>query len=402
MLFRYNVVDSAGEPQSGVIEAINVDVAISSLQRRGFIISAIKPAESKSLFQGGKVNLFSRVKNKDIVILTRQVAILFEAQVSALRVFRLLAAEVENPILQKVLEEISTDLQGGNSISAALARHPKIFSEFYINMVRSGEESGKLDEVFTSLADHLDRTYEVTSKAKNALIYPSFVIFTFIVVMVLMFTVVIPKITKIITDSGQPVPVYTQIVMAVSQFMIDYGLFLVIALIIGAFFVWRYSRSDAGKNYLAQMKLSIPYVGTLYRKLYLASIAENMNTLLISGISMIRSLEITADVVGNDIYKKLLQDSVESVKAGMPVSEALSRYEEIPGIMVQMIRVGEETGQLGTILKTMAKFYGREVTNAVDTLVSLIEPVMIVVLGLGVGTLLASVLIPIYNISSGF
>ncbi|MEK9184643.1 MAG: type II secretion system F family protein, partial [Patescibacteria group bacterium] len=400
MLFNYKAVDQIGEQKEGSIDAITLDVAIASLQRRGFIISSIKGADDKGIFKRS-FSFFERVSNKDVVILSRQMATLFEAQVSALRVFRLLSAETENVLLGKTLEEISNDLQGGSSISNALAKHPKVFSDFYVNMVKSGEESGRLDETFLYLADYLDRTYEVSSKARNALIYPAFVVFTFVTVMVLMLTLVIPKISGILKESGQTVPIYTQVILGISDFFVNYGFILAALFVVGAFFLWRFVQTDAGKLSLDRFKISVPFVSILYRKLYLARLADNMNTMLISGIPMIRVLELTSSVIDNQVYKNILGNALELVKGGSSVSEALSRNEEIPGIMVQMMKIGEETGELGNILKTLAKFYTREVNNAVDTLVDLIEPIMIVLLGLGVGFLLASVLIPIYNISAG-
>jgi type IV pilus assembly protein PilC len=340
------------------------------------------------------------VSNKEVVVLSRQLATLFQAQVSALRVFRLLATEVENPNLARSLTEIADDLQAGSSISKALSKHPKVFTEFYVNMVKSGEESGKLDEVFVFLADYLDRTFEVNSKAKNALIYPAFVVFTFVVVMILMLTVVIPKISTILTDSGQEIPIYTRIVIGFSNVLTNYGIFLLPVLLIGGFFLWKFLQTPVGKYSLDEAKLKFPFVKSLYQKLYLSRISDNMNTMLVSGISMVRALELTAGVVGNQVYKKVLDDATEAVKGGRTVSESLADKKVIPGIMIQMIKVGEESGELGKILKTLSTFYSREVVNAVDTLVDLIEPVMIVLLGLGVGFLLASVLIPIYNISS--
>ena len=328
---------------------------------------------------------------------------MFEAQVSALRVFKLIASETQNSSLREVMQEVATDLQGGSSISNALNKHPKVFSDFYVNMVKSGEESGKLDQTFSYLADYLDRTYEVTSKAKSALIYPAFVILTFIAVMVLMMTVVIPKITTIIVESGQEIPIYTKIVIGTSNFLVDYGLWIAIATVIIVAVLLRYvQKTEDGKIAWAQFKLGVPYVGDLYQKLYLSRIADNMNTMIISGIPMVQALEVTAGVVGDKIYGDLLTEALEAVRGGASVSKALSEYPEIPGIMVQMIKVGEETGELGKILETMAKFYRREVQTAVDTLVDLIEPAMIVLLGVGVGVLLAAVLLPIYNISSGF
>lgn len=400
MLFNYKAIDQNGETKEGSIDAVTVDVAITSLQRRGFVISSIKGANEGNIFQRN-FTFFDRVKNKDIVILSRQMATLFGAQVSALRVFRLLSAEVESEALKRVLIEISDDLQGGSSISTALAKHPKIFSEFYINMVKSGEESGKLDETLLYLADYLDRTYELTSKAKNALIYPAFVVFTFIVVMVLMLTLVIPKISSILTESGQTVPLYTQVVLGISSFFVNYGLIIAGLLVVGSFLLWRFVQTEEGALSLDRLKISLPFVSVLYKKLYLARLSDNMNTMLLSGIPMIRVLELTASVIDNHVYKNILVNALELVKGGSSVSEALNRHDEIPGIVIQMMKIGEETGELGAILKTLAKFYTREVNGAVETLVDLIEPVMIVLLGLGVGFLLASVLVPIYNISAG-
>lgn len=400
MLFNYKALDDKGGESEGSIDAINVDIAITSLQRRGLIISSIKSTEDDASILGKKFVFFSGVSNKEIVILSRQMATLFEAQVSALRVFRLLSSETENLVLQQKLGEIADEIQGGSTISKALAKHPKVFSTFYVNMVRSGEESGKLDQIFVYLADYLDRNFAVTSKAKNALIYPAFVIFTFVAVMVLMLTLVIPKISAILLDSGQEIPVYTSIVIAISNFFVNYGVFFFIFLIFVGVFLYRYSKTPAGAVSFAHFKLSVPYIGSLYKKLYLSRIADNMNTMLISGIPMIKVIELTSGVVDNEVYQAVLADVLADVKEGSALSAAFAQHKEIPSIVTQMAKIGEETGQLGHILDTLAKFYQREVINAVDTLVDLIEPVMIVLLGLGVGFLLASVLIPIYNISS--
>lgn len=399
MLFNYKALDEKGEEKTGSIEAINVDVAINSLQRRGFIISQIKEEGKGSLLER-KFSFFNRVSNKDIVILSRQMATMFEAQVSALRVFQLIAGQAEKASIRNVLSEVASDLQGGSSISDALYKHSNVFSDFYVNMVRSGEESGKLDQTFLFLADYLDRSYEVTSKVKNALVYPAFVVFTFFTVMILMFTMVIPKISAILVESGQSIPTYTKIVMGISDFLVSYGLFLIIIAAVGSLFFYRYSRTQEGRITVDKAKLSIPYVNNLFRKLYLSRFSDNMNTMLISGIPMVRGLELTSKVVGSEIYKQILERSLDSVKGGSSLSDSLAKESEIPGILIQMIKIGEETGELGNILKTLSNFYRREVINAVDTVVGLIEPIMIVTLGLGVGILLSSVLIPIYNISS--
>jgi len=398
MLFNYKALENSGKHTAGSIEAVTIDVAIGSLQRRGLIIAEIEPAEKEPWF--AKFSFGSGVSHKDIVMLSRQMATLFEAQVSALKIFTLLSTEIENTTLKKSLEQVTSDLQAGSTISKSLAKHPSIFSDFYVNMVKSGEETGKLNEVFNYLADYLDRNYEVISKTRNALIYPSFVMTVFIAVMILMFTFIIPKISAIILDSGQAVPIYTKIVFGISDFFINYGFILLGLLVVVGFFLVRYVRTDEGKRSLASFKLSIPYVGNLYRKLYLSVIADNMNTMVLSGIPMVKAIEVTASVVGNHVYRQILEESLVAVRGGSSFSQSLSQYEEIPNMLVQMIKIGEESGELGSILGTMAHFYQREVINAVDTLVSLIEPVMIVLLGIGVGILLASVLIPIYDIAN--
>ena len=239
------------------------------------------------------------------------------------------------------------------------------------------------------------------NKAQNALIYPAFVIVTFFVVMALMLTLVIPNISKILLDSGQEIPLYTQIVIGISNFIVNYGAFVLIAIVIALVFGYRSLENSAGKLFFDQLKLGVPYVGDLYEKLYLARIADNLATMLASGIPVVEAVEITASVVGSTTYENILKQVGEDVKGGFSISDALGKHDAIPGIMIAMIKVGEETGELGSILTTLAKFYQREVTTAVDTLVDLIEPLMIVVLGLGVGILLAAVLIPIYNLAGG-
>lgn len=398
MTFKYNAVTNTGEKKEGVIDAPNKDLAIAALQRRGLIVVSIRDTEEKSILQR---QIFAHVPPKDVVILSRQISILFDAQVSALKAFSLLASNAENPLLRQKLTTITDDLQAGTAISGALAKHPDVFSEFYVNMVKAGEESGKLNQVFSYLADYLDRQFALTAKTKNALIYPAFVIGVFIIVMVLMFVMVIPKLSSIIVSSGQEIPVYTKIVIAISNFFVDYGVFLLIFVAIVAMYLWRLSRTERGKNMLDSTRLSVPVLGNLYKKLYLSRMADNMDTMLSSGISIIRSIEITAKIVGSRVYQTILEQSAEEVKSGSSFSDALGKHQDVPQIMVQMVKVGEETGGLSNILKTLAHFYKREVDDAVDTLVGLIEPIMIVVLGLGVGVLLVSVLVPIYNIASG-
>lgn len=400
-IFNYSALDQDGNKREGSIDAVTMDVAIAALQRRGLIITQIdEPSKKKGLSMN--IAIFSSVKNSDIVMLSRQITTLFEAQVSALRAFRLLAAEARTPALGEKLTEIANDIQSGASISAALGKHSDMFSPFYVNMVRAGEESGKLDETFSFLADYLDRNYEITQKARNALIYPGFVFGTFVAVMTLMLALVIPHLANMLDEAGQEIPIYTKVVIALSQFVRGYILLILIALAGAGVFLVRYVKTPTGRAMSSRARLEVPVIGDIYRKIFLSRISDNLSTMLKSGIQVLRGLEITSTVVEDATYEKVLKTVAEDVKAGQPVSEAMRRHPEIPGIVVAMLKIGEETGNMGQILETMARFYRREVNNAVDTMVDLIEPVMIVALAIGVAALLASVLVPIYNISASF
>ena len=398
MLFTYRAIDQDGHEREGSIEAPSQEIAVLALQRRNLVISAIESVEKHNILNTA-LSFFNTISTRDIVIFSRQIATLFEAQVSALRIFRLLASEVENKQLAVALSAVGDDIQGGSSISRALSRHPKVFSAFYVNMVRAGEESGKLSDTFIYLADYLDRSYEIVSKTENALIYPIFVVTVFFAVISLMLTLVIPKISAILVDSGQAIPLYTSIIVNFSNFLVQYGIFIIIAIIGLFFYTWQLWKTEIGKIALDGLRLSIPYIGGLYKKLYLTRIADNFSTMLLSGVSVIEAIDITSLVVGSPTYRKVLTEVGVDVKGGSSISDAFGKHSEIPNIMVEMTKVGEETGELGRILTTLAKFYNREVSTAVDTFVSLIEPIMIVLLGLGVGILLAAVLLPIYNLA---
>jgi type IV pilus assembly protein PilC len=401
MLFNYKAVTSTGEDKIGTIDASSKDLAIVALQRRSLFVSSI--TEEK-----GKRNIFNisflgqtGIKMKNIVIMSRQMSTLFESQVSALKAFTLLAENNDNKALVVVLNEVSEDIKSGVSISGALSKHKQVFSDFYVNMVKAGEESGKLTQTFSYLADYLDRQYQLTSKTKNALIYPMFVIGVFILVMCMMFVFIIPKLALIIRESSVDIPFFTKIIMKTSDIFINYGIFLLIAVVIFVIFIVRFSRSQSGRLYFDRLKITTPIFKNIYTKLYLSRISDNMDTMLSSGIPIVRSIELTSAVVGNRVFEEILKDVSESVKGGSFLSDAFSKHKEVPPIMSGMIRVGEETGSLGNILKTLGHFYNREVNEAVDTLVGLIEPIMIVILGLGVGILLSAILMPIYNIAGG-
>lgn len=397
--FTYKARTREGEARSGIVAAHSLNAAIEALQRSALIVTEIQPVE-EGAFLIRRIRFFERVKQRDLVIFSRQLSTLFQAKVPVTQSLRTLAAETESQGLRTALAAVLDDVSGGSSLSQAMGRHPAIFSRFYLSMVRAGEESGKLEDVFIYLADYLERTFTLFSKARNALLYPAFVLTAFIGVIIVMLVVVIPRLTSIFAELGQEVPFYTRIIIAISGFLRDWGVGLLVLAAVGGVIAWRFWRTDAGELFFDGLKLRLPIIGGLLRKIYLTRLADNLSTLIVAGIPIIRALEITADVVANRVYRRIILEAAEAVKAGNTISASFDRYREIPPLITQMIRVGEESGRLDFILKNAAGFYQRDVDNTLENFVSLIEPALIVFLGLGVGVLVAAVLVPLYNLSS--
>jgi len=399
MLFKYKAKNPAGSENEGTVEAPNLELAISAVQKKGFVVISVFPQESVSFFQ--KVSFyFERIKFQEIVIISRQLSTLFEAKVPVIDSLKIILEETENNSLRRHLLGVIDDIEGGLPMSSAFANHPEIFSKFYVSMVKVGEESGKLDEIFIFLADYLERSYELNSKVKNAFIYPAFVFTTFIGVMTVILIVVVPKLTSIIQESGVEMPFFTKLIIGLSSGLKNFGIFIAVALFAGGFFLWRYAKTKEGGKILSKIQISIPIFKKIYKEFYLARIADNLDTLLSGGVAVVRSLELTAELVGNRVYEDIIIDSIEAIKGGGSISGTFSKYKEMPNFVTQMIRIGEETGKLNFVLQTISKFYRKEVNLTVDNLVKLIEPMLILFLGGGVAIVVAAVLVPIYNIAA--
>jgi type IV pilus assembly protein PilC len=402
MLFHYTSLGQDGKTGEGDIEAMSLDAGILLLQKKGVtVLNIIEKNDEKddNIFAG--IKLFKKkIKPKDVVIFSRQVATLFEAGVSALKAFRLLAEENENETLQEQLMAVADDIEGGIALSSALEKRPELFSTFYVNMVRAGEESGKLNEVFLFLADYLDRDYEMSQKISKALTYPSFVVGTFFVIMIGMLTFVVPKMAALFTDEGAKLPMVTQIVLNVSNLFVHYGpvTFPIIAVCVWIFLKWK--KTEEGAYAMDDLSTKVPVLKVLQQRIFLQRFADNMNTMLTNGVPIVRAIDITAAIIENRVYKELLKRVSQKVQNGKAFSKALYEEPLVPNILIQMVHIGEETGELGYILKNLATFYRRELDTAIDSVIGLIEPAMIVSLGLGVGVLVAAVLLPMYSLSS--
>jgi type IV pilus assembly protein PilC len=399
MRYKYKIFGQDTKISEGYIDDISRDNVITRLQSEGNIIINVEES-----MVNDELSFLKRYQNKittkDLVLATKQMATLVGGGVQVLRAFRLLSTESSSIGLSQRFKIIADDIQSGMEVYKAMSRHGDVFDSFYISMVHSGEETGKLKETFEYLADYIERNYELLQKTKKALTYPAFVVCTFVVVMMIMAFVVLPKLVGLISEQGQEVPAFTRGILWVSNFLKDFW-YIVFPAIFGMFFyLFKYSKTPAGKAYFDTLKLKIPILKGLYQKLYLSRFADNIDTMIGSGVPIVQSLQITAEVVDNYVYKKIFERVAEKVKQGKVLSIALAEEPMIPNIMVQMTRIGEETGELGYMLKNVAKFYKRELEQTIESTIALIEPLMIVALGGGVGLLMASVLMPMYNIAS--
>lgn len=404
MLFHYSWLNDNGNKEEADIEATSLDNAIILIQNKGIkTILEVKEKDDKehNVFGAIKNAKFfkQKIKPKDVVLFSRQVATLFEAGVSALRAFRLLAQENENKTLQEEIMAVADDIESGISLSDALSKRPELFSNFYVNMVKAGEESGKLNEVFLYLADYLDRNYELSQKIKKALTYPSFVIGTFFAIMIGMLTFVVPKMAKMFAEEGATLPLVTRMVLFVSDLFVKYGPITFPLIAFGIWMFIRWKNTEEGGYKVDDFSMKVPVFKDVIQKIFLQHLADNMNTMLSNGVPIVKALDITTSILENRVYKQLMGRISQKVQTGKSFSKALYEEPLVPNILVQMVHIGEETGELAYILKNLANFYRRELDTAIDSMIGLIEPAMIVSLGVGVGVLVSAILLPMYSLS---
>ncbi len=404
MLFHYSWLNDNGNKEEADLDATSLDNAIVIIQNKG--ITTILEVKEKNDKENNVIGAFKeskffkqKITSKDIVLFSRQVATLFEAGVSALRAFRLLAQENENKTLQEEIMAVADDIESGISLSDALVKRPELFSNFYVNMVKAGEESGKLNEVFLFLAEYLDRNYELTQKIKKALTYPSFVIGTFFAIMIGMLTFVVPKMAAMFTEEGATLPLVTRMVLFVSDLFVKYGPITFPVLGIAGYVFYRWTKTEEGGFAVDEFSMKVPVFKGVIQKIFLQHLADNMNTMLTNGVPIVKSLDITTSILENRVYKQLMMRVSQKVQSGKSFSKALYEEPLVPNILVQMVHIGEETGELAYILKNLATFYRRELDTAIDSMIGLIEPAMIVSLGLGVGVLVSAILLPMYSLS---
>lgn len=396
MKFNYQVRTKEGEIQVGVIEASSRDTALSLLQKHGFYVTYLE--EVKIPIYARRIELFRRVSSRDIVLFSRQLSMMFTAKVPLIEALRVLSGQTEKLELREKILNLSEEIEGGSSFSKAIARHPKVFSTFYVSMVRAGEASGKLSESLTYLADHLEREYLLASKTKGALIYPSLVLLMVILVVVLMVSMVVPQLKLVIEEGGIEVPTITRRVLGASEFLRQHALIIITGFFILLFLVFRYYKTKRGKDFFDRVFLRLPIVGPFLKTMYLSRFAESLSTLISGGLMIGQALELSGNIVDNSAYKHAIFLTRDEVRRGTPISSVLALFPEIfPPVFVQMTLVGEKTGALDTSLMNIAGFYQKEVERGIANILGILEPALIIVLGVVVGGMMLSILMPLYQ-----
>jgi len=400
MEFDYQAKTALGEIRTGTIEAVNEQVAAEVLKRRSFTIISIASAGKGMSFE---ISFLNRVKSKELVIFSRQLSTLTEAKVPLVEALNTLSAQTVNKYFKDIIYEIASDVNGGTAFSLALAKYPKAFSEFYISMVESGEVSGNLQNTLVYLAEYLENNYDLMRKIKGAMMYPAFIISALVIVGTLMLVFVIPQLTAMLLESGQELPVATKMLVGVSDFMVAYWWFAIpglIGLVIGIYALVK--KTEQGKIFWDSSIIRVPGVKGILRNIYITRFAENFSTLISAGIPIVKALKITGNIVGNSEYKKLIYLAADKVGTGENISSVFAKSKLIPPIVNSILSVGEKTGKLDSVLKNISRFYKREVDAVVGNITKLIEPALMIVMGIAVAVLVAAILMPIYNMTQAF
>lgn len=401
MKFLFRAKTQSGYMREGTVEALDAEAAATVLQRSDLIPLSLDSAEHAGFsFPQIMARFWNGVSIKEKLIFFQQLATLIEARVPITISLRTIGEQSTNTFFRALLREMASDMDDGMPFSEVLAKHPDIFDALSVNMIRAGEVSGSLHTSIGFVATNIEKNYQLSAKIKGALYYPAFVILVATVIGFLVVTFILPKITVIIKEMKVPIPWYTSVLIWLGDFMNAYWWVVIIVLILAFGGFLYYLKSPEGKKEWESILLKLPVLGTLAKNVYITRFAENLSSLLESGIPVVKSLQIVSEVIGNHVYQKVIMDAAEEVRAGGNVSTVfLQAPKEVPQIVAQMIRIGEETGTTARVLESVGKFYSQEVNTTTRNLTTLIEPILIVFLGIGVAILVIGVLLPIYNIA---
>ncbi|KKS23143.1 MAG: Type II secretion system protein [Candidatus Nomurabacteria bacterium GW2011_GWC2_41_8] len=400
MLFSYSAKSKTGEVSEGTLEASDRLSLARDLRSRGYIPISISEKSGNfidkfSIFAG----LFSKISVAEQIIFTKNLSGMIRAGLSLYRALSVLKKQTKNPKLNKILTSLSADINSGETFSSALLKFPEVFSKLFISMVRAGEESGNLAGALSDIGMNLEKSNSLTKKIRGALIYPGVIMSAMVVIGVLMFAFVVPTLANTFKELGVKLPLSTQILVFFGNFFSNNLILTFVIILSAAFGLYLIFRAKFMAKYIDFVMMKIPVIGNLTRELNTARTARTMSSLLLSGVSITRAVEITEDVVQNIYYKKILNEAKIAVEKGAPFSQAFEVNNKFyPVMMSEMIQVGEETGKLSDMLLQIALFYEEEIENKTKNLSTIIEPILMIIIGAGVGFFAISMISPLYSI----
>ncbi|MCX6807089.1 MAG: type II secretion system F family protein [Candidatus Berkelbacteria bacterium] len=396
MQYQYKAKDQQGALRKGAIDAKNPQDIYEELKKQGLVLLSYEEKESNH-----PINLpfINKVSLKSLAIFTKELQVMIKAGLSLSAALKAQGEQSENKTLKQVALKLSKEVEGGTPLSEAMSKFPAVFSPFYINTVKSGERSGALEEVFMSLTEQIEKDYDLQSKIKGAMIYPAFILAALVVVLILILIYVVPSLTKLFKELGGTLPITTRIMISSSNFARSYWWVIILGLFALYYALKLMRKTKNGAHILDQLKIRVPIFGSLVRKIYMARFCRTSSTLIKAGLPLIQVLETAQTVVSNTIYQEELEKIKKKVENGLPLSTSIKGNEYFPVMIHQLISVGESTGKLEESLDTLAEFYEKEVTNTTAALASLIEPVLIIIIGMAVALVVISVIKPIYGIT---
>src|SRR6056297_795815 len=395
MKFKYRAKNKAGKIIEGIVDAGNDFIARDLLREKSLSIISLKK-------KGGGLDALiarlNRVKGKDLVIFFRQLAVMVEASIPLIKALKVLAKQTDNPRLKNITEELYQDVDSGSKLSEAMGKHVDVFSKFFINIIRAGEASGRLEEVLNYLADQQEKDHDLASKIKGALIYPSVILIGMIGGGVVMMVTVVPKLEEIFSNMGSSLPWQTRALLGMSNFIIDYWWIVLSGVVVFILAIIYAAKTETGRLVLSNIKLRIPVFGKMFKMMYVIRINRSLYTLLVGGVTLVDSLVIVKDIVDDPIYADILDASMKKVNDGHPLAEELDKYEKfIPKVVSNMISIGEQSGRMDQMLERIGLFYEKELDNMDNNIMVLMETFIMIFLGIGVAIMVSAIFIPLYN-----
>jgi len=385
-----------GIVHKGELEATTRDAAVATLHQQHIVVTAIKPKPKDLTLPG----FGGKVSEKELVLFTRQFSTMIDAGLPLVQCLDILSKQTENKTFAKTIVEIKNEVEGGATFADALRKHPKTFDDLYVNLVQAGEIGGVLDTTFARLAGYIEKARSLKGKVKSAMVYPLAILFVAVSVIIFLMIFVIPVFAQMFQDFGGTLPWPTQLVIGLSNLIKNYILFAIPLLIIAVFGFKQYYRTEPGKRVVHRNLLRIPVLGSLLQKAAIARFSRTLSTLLGSGVPIIESLDITARTAGNKVVEEAVLASISSVKEGQTLATPLAKHSVFPPMVVQMVEIGDVTGELDSLLSKIADFYEEEVDRAVEALMAMLEPMMMVFLGTVLGFIIVAMYLPIFKMAS--